>query len=398
MRIIQALNIKHKIRWLAVVFTMLSAGSWIGLVAAAGSASFSLSPASGSHDINTTFSVSIYENSGSETVNTVDAHLSYDQAKLEYISLSTGGSPFGTCTETSGGGGSVRITCAKLGGTVTGNQFVGSVSFKALVGLGSTSVNFASDSHIVRSPDSVDIWNGNTTGGTYSFTTPAAPPSGGSGSTAGSGGGSAASKPKNTTTTAPASTTTQQANPAAPVPTSTNTASKPTYFVAIRVVNQKDQTVTGASVKLGDQTVKSDSSGIANFPNVQSGTYDIQATSNQGSTKLKITVDPKTGPNTVLQFEARLKPKTNLLPYILLPALALLVAVGLWLVRKRTGRFPWASANANKHFPEASLGIVTDVTKSNTKPPTINSIEHELDSPYVIHPKEPEDTPSSSAK
>lgn len=141
---------------------------------AAGNATLSLSPSSGSHSINSNFTLVVYENSGNEEVNTVDVKLSYDQSKLRLTSVSVSGSPFNNCIESSGGGGQISIVCAKLGGLVTGNQPVGQLTFAAVAGSGSTSLNFNSDSHIYRSSDSSDIWNGNTSAGSYTFTTPSA--------------------------------------------------------------------------------------------------------------------------------------------------------------------------------------------------------------------------------
>ncbi len=142
---------------------------------ASGTATLSLSPASGSHDINTNFTVKVYENSGTEQVNAVQADLIYDQSKLQFVSVTNTGSPFNTCVHSSGGSGSVSTSCALLGSSVTGSQLVSNITFKALVGSGSSSVNFASSSSVVRYSDATDIWDGNTSGGTYSFTTPAAP-------------------------------------------------------------------------------------------------------------------------------------------------------------------------------------------------------------------------------
>lgn len=373
MRMLQTHRIKRNLHRLASLFALVTGVLGTGLAHAAGGASFSLSPASGSHNINATFSVNIYENSGNEAVNAVDAHVNYDQSKLQLISVSNSGSPFGLCgQQPSGGGGSATISCAKTGGGVTGNQLVGSITFKALVGSGSASVSFASNSHIIRESDTTDIWNGVTTGGTYSFTTPAA-------STPTSTTTTTTTKKTTSTTPTPATNTAQQqADPAAPVPTST--AAEPTYMVAVRVINQSGQTVEGASVKIGDQTVKSDASGIASFSKVKSGSHSVQVTSTQGSAKLKITVDPKTGPNTILQFEAKLKPKTNTLPYIFIPLVVLVVALGIWLQRKRSGLFPRAKTPKNPKITGISPTVVHPRVDTNL---TIEALEEKVDSPHV---------------
>ena len=168
---------------------------------AAGNASLILTPNSGSYDQNTNATLTVYEDSGTENVNAVDVRLTYDAAKLQFVSINTTGSPFDFCTEKSGGSGNVTITCAKLGGGVANKQLVGKVTFKALAGSGSTAVSFGSNSHIVRSSDNTDIWNGNTTGGSYNLTTPATPPpASGSSSSPSSGSSSSPSTPSSSST------------------------------------------------------------------------------------------------------------------------------------------------------------------------------------------------------
>jgi hypothetical protein len=138
---------------------------------AVGTASLSLSPSSGSHVKNSTFKVSIYENSGTTEVNTVQSYLSYETSSVQFVSVAPG-SVFSTCTELSGGSGSIHVTCAALGGKITGSQLVGTITFKALASSGSSAVQFNSDSHIYASADNRDVWNGSTVGATYTFTAP----------------------------------------------------------------------------------------------------------------------------------------------------------------------------------------------------------------------------------
>ena len=129
---------------------------------AAGSASLSLSPSSGNYKIGNTFSVTIYENSGSDPVNVVEAILSYDQSKLQLLGR--------TCNS-----GAFEVSAFSACGTIvpkTGTQAVATASFKALAS-GSASISFAGSSHIYRSTDNTEIWNGATGGGMYSLTKPA---------------------------------------------------------------------------------------------------------------------------------------------------------------------------------------------------------------------------------
>lgn len=170
---------------------------------AAGNATLTLTPSSGTFGINTGLTVAVHEDSGSESVSTVDVKLAYDPSKLQFVSISTAGSPFNFCTESFGGGGQISIVCANIGGSVTGRQFIGNINFQVLAGSGSTSIAFRSESKILKNDGTdANIWNGNMAGGTYSLSTPAntSPPASGSGG----GGGSSTTSPPPATTSPPA--------------------------------------------------------------------------------------------------------------------------------------------------------------------------------------------------
>jgi hypothetical protein len=231
-----------KYGFLLAILSVGSIGLALHLAVAAGSATFSLSPSTGSYDINTNFTVTIYENSSAETVNAVQADLSYDASKLEFVSINTSGSAFEVPAAGSGGGGSITIQRGKIG-TLTGSQIVGSVTFKVLVGTGSTAVTFANSAQIVRSTDSTDIWDHDPTGGTYTLTgaaLPAQPVSGSTssssttGSTTTSKTSASPSKTITSTTSVPAAA--QQADPSAPVAVS-------------KAVDTKASTLAATSVK-----------------------------------------------------------------------------------------------------------------------------------------------------
>jgi len=301
----------------ALVMTTLSIGLLgIGLkmVGAAGSASLSLNPSSGSHDINTTFSVTVYENSGAETVNAVEADLSYDVSKLQFVSIDTSGSAFDIGAVATGGSGSVTIQRGKIG-SLTGSQTVGVVTFKALVGSGSTAINFANSSQILRSSDNVNIWNSVTTGGSYTLTTPAAAPPAGSGSSSSSGSASKTStstsvaKTQSAPSGAPvASAQTQQANPAAPVPTSRTVSNGSGYLVSIKVTDKDGKPVSNATVTLTGKTATSDSSGMATFTDVSPGIHEVTVKSDKGQVKGDVTVASDQPIAQYQQFTLKVKP------------------------------------------------------------------------------------------
>lgn len=132
-----------------------------------------LVPASSSVIQGSNFSVQIWEDSSSEPVNGVQANLSYDPAKLDFVSIDNTGSAFGVEAENVGGGGSVLIARGVTGGDppVTGGQLVATVTFTAKQSPGPTAVNFAAGSMVVSSTTNTDILTA-TTGGTYTIVDP----------------------------------------------------------------------------------------------------------------------------------------------------------------------------------------------------------------------------------
>jgi hypothetical protein len=161
------MNLRNKFNFaLASTLILLSAIA-PSIAHAAGAASLSLSPGGGAYSIGSTFAVTIAENSGSDSVNVVEADLSYNAANLQLVGISCNTGAFEVNAPGNGSG----VTC----GTATpktGSQAVAVANFKA-VGAGSASVSFASSSHIYRSTDNTDVWDGNTSGGSYSVITPA---------------------------------------------------------------------------------------------------------------------------------------------------------------------------------------------------------------------------------
>ena len=146
------------------------------VVRAAGTATMYLSPASGSIIKGNTLAIKIYENSGSDHVNAVQANLSYPTSLLSYTGYSSS-SAFSTVAENpSGNTGSLHFARGIVppsppnpGAGVTGAQIVVTVRFKAVKSSGTAKINFTSGSAVIRSSD-----NGSeilsTTGGSYNLT------------------------------------------------------------------------------------------------------------------------------------------------------------------------------------------------------------------------------------
>lgn len=127
-----------------------------------------LSPASGSYANGGTLVVTIMEDSHGESVNAVQANLTYQTARMTFVSIDTSQSNFTTTLQSTGGGGSVQVGVGLLGSSLTGNQEVARVTF-TLVSAGSAAVTFAAGSGIARTSDAVDICK-TQTGAAYTIT------------------------------------------------------------------------------------------------------------------------------------------------------------------------------------------------------------------------------------
>ena len=129
-----------------------------------------LSPASATIAKDSYFSVSVRVNA--DTVDAVQANLSYPADKIDFTGLSYGGTGFEIQAEGSGGGGSIRIargaTSAK-----SGDVLVATISFRAKVDSGSATVSFTSGTEGIKGGSVVANAG---SGGTYSFTKPAPEP------------------------------------------------------------------------------------------------------------------------------------------------------------------------------------------------------------------------------
>jgi len=139
----------------------------------AASATLYLSPSSGSVANGNTLTLYVYEDSGTEPVNAVQANLSYPASQLQFLSTSSS-SAFSVVAQNTGGSGSVQIGRGALP-SVTGNQLVATVQFKALVGSGTAAVSFAGGSQVVSANSNANIMTVSP-GGSYGLTTPAPSP------------------------------------------------------------------------------------------------------------------------------------------------------------------------------------------------------------------------------
>lgn len=133
----------------------------------ADTATLYLSPGSGSVSKGSTITVNVRENSGGSKVNGAQANLSYPSDKLDFVSISSS-SAFSVVAENSGGGGSVRIGRGALP-SVSGDQLIASVKFRAKVDSGSATVSFADGSQVTADDGNGTNIVGPKNGATYSL-------------------------------------------------------------------------------------------------------------------------------------------------------------------------------------------------------------------------------------
>ena len=127
--------------------------------AATGAATLSVSPATAIVANGSAFSVQVYEDSGTATVNAVQANLTYPANSLTLTSISTTGTSFPLEAQSSGSGGTITMARAINGGTspVTGKQLVATLNFTSSMTTGSATVDFTTGSAVVSSVDNTAL-------------------------------------------------------------------------------------------------------------------------------------------------------------------------------------------------------------------------------------------------
>lgn len=163
-------------RWYVVISTLVLAVVGAYLLTqgrAATLATLSLNPASSQVALGANIVVNVVEDSSTVEVNSVQANLTYDQTKLQFVSTDITTSPFSTAVENTGGAGNVRLGLAALNGKLTGPQTIAKVTFKAIA-TGSAAITFATGSDIVQASNNTSM-QPTTSGVTYTIADTTAP-------------------------------------------------------------------------------------------------------------------------------------------------------------------------------------------------------------------------------
>ncbi len=124
-----------------------------------------MNPGSSSVTTGGNFTLAVRENSGSTSVNAVQANITFDPTKLQYVGVDDAGADFSLSAITAASNGTVELTRAVAGGSpaVTGDKLVSKVVFKAIAGSGTATVAFGAGS-IISTTVGVDILHQSTPG------------------------------------------------------------------------------------------------------------------------------------------------------------------------------------------------------------------------------------------
>jgi len=312
----------------------------LGQALAAGSATLSISPSSGSYKKGSDFSIVVHANSGSAAVNAIEVGLSYNTSLIDYVSASIPDT-FGFNKNITQVGTPICITVATLGSTMTGDQTVATVNFRAkaagtvnfsFINSANTCYNGSPGSSILDASNQQNLWNGQTSAGSITITDPTTTTTGGGTTTT----TTTTSTPTTTTTSTPRTTTgttTPTSNTSATTPALNATTSG--YMVAIKVVGEDNQIVAGAKVTMDDKfTAVSDTTGIAGFTNVSLGSHTVKMTV-KGKTLSQI-IDVK-GVSTAAPQEYAFKAvakASNTRQYIIIAAGVIILLMILLIIKR----------------------------------------------------------------
>jgi hypothetical protein len=409
-------------------------------VAAAGSATLTLTPASATENTGGTFTEDVYENSGSVGVNAVEANVIFNVTAFQYISSADGssaGSPFTMCPKSSGlnaAGNEVMIGCAITSTNTTGSQIVAQITFKVLGVPGQTNLVFDNGSNnpsnaggsgsiyasnITEQSNEANIWNEVTTGA--SRTIAIAPTSSGSSSSSGSSNsstsgssGSSTSKTKSssssTKTPTPAPTPTPQTTVTAPTVSNSNgSTSAPSIakFVSIKVVNNDNAPVPNTSVTIDNQTAKTNSSGIASFTNIPVADYQValQHGTSKATKNISVSASLSSKPEQRQLTLAVNLTSNNWVIYVFIGAVIVLFLIGsLFGFGFRASKYikhqhthPGVAAVGNNATPAEQPQTPSPTEPADPTPTSNVAAPTEQPQPSLVKPADPAPTPPVSS-
>jgi hypothetical protein len=126
-----------------------------GKASAAGSGTIYISPDKGTYAVGSTLTAIIREDSGATAVNAVSLVGSYNASSLQFLSFDFTHSAFEIAASSSGGSGAFAADRGTTNTTLTGDQEVARINFKALAS-GQTSIDINNSSVVLQTSDSTD--------------------------------------------------------------------------------------------------------------------------------------------------------------------------------------------------------------------------------------------------
>ncbi|MBX4197187.1 hypothetical protein KW801_01365 [Candidatus Saccharibacteria bacterium] len=112
-------------------------------------------PPSQNFSVGSTFTIDIRENSGSATVNAVQANFSYPSDKLTFVSADASASPFTTEAQNTGSNGQVSLARGIIG-SLSGDQLISKITFKVNVA-GVANLSFVNGTALISSTSNQNI-------------------------------------------------------------------------------------------------------------------------------------------------------------------------------------------------------------------------------------------------
>lgn len=149
-------------KFVAVLVALAIVGGYLVIRSFAASASMSLVPSATTVNIGSTFAVAIKVNTGGDTVNFVQANLTYDATKLDYVSVDDTGTAFPSVASNQTGSGTLEIARFVPGGTApvstsTTDALVTTVTFRAKAGGSAVPISLGAGSVMINSGSNTDI-------------------------------------------------------------------------------------------------------------------------------------------------------------------------------------------------------------------------------------------------
>src|SRR5579872_1658670 len=117
----------------AVIGILAITGAILVYKSFAASGTLTLTPSSSTVNIGSNFTITIHANGGTDPLSGVEADLTYDTTKLQFVSATNTGTNFDTVLPPTNSNGLIQIGAAHKGTTgLSGDQIVGTVTFTAL--------------------------------------------------------------------------------------------------------------------------------------------------------------------------------------------------------------------------------------------------------------------------